>query len=77
MARERDPADWTDVRELDTCFWLSHVVRMDFDAALAVRTRKQRCGLGSAAPVCDTELRASVTVSPVKSVCVFFFCIRA
>ena len=55
VARERDPADWTDVRELDTCFWLGHVARVDFDAALAVRTRKQRHGLGSAAPVCDAE----------------------
>ena len=62
VARERDPADWTDVRELDTCFWLGHVARVDFDAALAVRTCKQRHGLGSAAPVCDAEQRASVTV---------------
>ena len=62
VARERDPADWTDVRELDRCFWLGHVARVDFDAALAAWTRKQRRGLASAARACDTEHCASVTV---------------
>ena len=62
MARERDPANWTDVRELDKCFWLGHVARVDFDAALAAWTWKQRRGLASAAPACDAEQRASVTV---------------
>ena len=62
VARERDPADWTDVRELDRCFWLGHVARVDFDAALAAWTRKPRRGLASAARACDTEHCASVTV---------------
>ena len=62
VARERDPADWTDVRELDRCFWLGHVARVDFNAALAAWTRKPRRGLASAARACDTEHCASVTV---------------
>ena len=62
VARERDPADWTDVRELDRCFWLGHVARVDFDAALSAWTRKPRRGLASAARACDTEHCASVTV---------------
>ena len=57
VARRRDPVDWTDLRELDTCFWLGHVARADFDAALATKEQKAPQASGH-----NTEQRASITI---------------
>jgi len=57
VARRRDPADWTDLRELDACFWLGHVARADFDAALATKVQKAPQASGH-----NAEQRASITI---------------
>ena len=77
VARRQAPADWTDVRELDKYFWLGHVSRADFDAALEAKKQKEsteskvkraynarNTGVGARVPVSQSsaELRASLTI---------------
>jgi hypothetical protein len=52
VAREADPQDWTDVRQLDRLFWLGYVPRAALDRAVAAKP-------GAAG---TAELRASMTI---------------
>ena len=52
VAREADPQDWTDVRQLDRLFWLGYVRRAALDRAVAAKP-------GAAG---TAELTASMTI---------------
>ena len=52
VLRQADPTDWTDVRQLDSLFWLGYMPRSAFDQAVAAKA-------GAAG---QTELKASITI---------------
>ena len=52
VLRQADPTDWTDVRQLDSLFWLGYMPRSAFDQAMAAKA-------GAAG---QTELKASITI---------------
>jgi hypothetical protein len=52
VLRQADPTDWTDVRQLDSLFWLGYMPRSAFDQAVAAKA-------GAAG---QAELKASITI---------------
>jgi len=52
VLRRADPTDWTDVRQLDSLFWLGYMPRSAFDQAVAAKA-------GAAG---QAELKASITI---------------
>ena len=65
VAREADPQDWTDVRELNRLFWLGYVSRTAFDRAVAAKpAMAAKPGLAAkpGAAGGGAELKASLTI---------------